>query len=675
MSILEKEINIILESDIIVLVVNMKKIKLFWVFLVSFIYMEIIYKIFVVHHFGISLLNMFLYIIFLSFCLNLICNLFKNPKVNKIISFCILGIISIWFSASYVLKSYFDITLSLEAFFLADQVADFAFKGLIEVLRRLPIIILYLIPFILSLIFQKHIHFEQNKKQNIIIMIIGLLLSYLLYIGSLRIDKENNYSSYYLYYKINDTTLNVDNFGVLNAFFINLKRNIFGFKEELILDTNIDINSNEEGNDNNTPEVINYDYNNLDFDFNSLKETETNNNVKLIHEYMASNSGTLQNEYTGIFKDKNLILFMAESFNEIAVREDLTPTLYKLVNSGFIFDNFYTPTIYSTIGGEFQELSGLYAQSTSILSKFRSGNIAFPQGISNKFKEMGYQTYAYHNNTYTFQDRNKYLKSMGFDNFKACGNGLEKEINCNIWPRSDVELIEKTIDEYTMNDDKFMVFYATNSGHSPYDSLTANAMARKHKEEYEAFNLPYSKRAASYLASQMELDRALETLINKLAEKGILEDTVIALVGDHYPYELNMNEINEFSTFKREEKVTVNKSSFIFWNSAMEPVHISKVGSQLDVMPTIYNAFGVNYDSRLFIGNDILSTSDGLAIFADRSWVSDKGVYYYSKREFIPNEGIEYDDNYIKYMNNMVNNKITISKMIIENDYYRKLFK
>ena len=73
---------------------------------------------------------------------------------------------------------------------------------------------------------------------------------------------------------------------------------------------------------------------------------------------MNSDSGTLKNEYTGMFEGKNLILFMAESFNEIAVNKELTPTLYKLVNSGFVFENFYTPTIYSTIGGEFQEMTG-----------------------------------------------------------------------------------------------------------------------------------------------------------------------------------------------------------------------------------------------------------------------------------------------------------------------------
>ena len=137
---------------------------------------------------------------------------------------------------------------------------------------------------------------------------------------------------------------------------------------------------------------------------------------------------------------KNLILFMAESFNEIAVDEKRTPTLYKLVNNGFVFKDFYTPTISSTIGGEFQELTGLIAAS-GFLSPWKKGENAYPFGIANIFKDMGYATFAYHDHSYTFQNRNKYLKAVGFDNFKACRNGLENLINCNQWPESDVEMI------------------------------------------------------------------------------------------------------------------------------------------------------------------------------------------------------------------------------------------
>lgn len=645
----------------------MKKLNLFFVFFISFIYMEFLYKILIYHSiFRLSIINMLLFLIPLSIILAIICSLFKKKLINKTMFITVLCLIAIWFCAEYVVRSYFGFYLSFSTFKIADQVGDFIHQGVVEVLKRLPGIILFFVPVILSLIFGKHLNFEKYNLKKYLILLCMSLGFYGVYLVGLNIDKNKNYSSYELYYDINDVSLNMENFGVLNSFFIDLKRNIFGFNEKIVIDNN---ELNNKG-DNINEEIV-YEYNNLDIDFDYLIKNESNNNIKNIHEYFKNDSGTLKNKYTGFFEDKNLILFMAESFNEIAVNKELTPTLYKLVNSGFVFENFYTPTIYSTIGGEFQELTSLYAESVGVLSKFRSGDITFPQGISTKFKEAGFNTYAYHNNSYNFQDRNKYLKSLGFDNFKACYNGLEKLINCKKWPQSDTEMIKATVNDY-INNDKFMVFYATVSGHEPY--IWSNSSSSKYKEEYMSYGLDYTEGPASYLAAQMELDRALELLIKKLSDAGKLEDTVIALVGDHYPYELSIDEINEVSSYKKDERVTVNKSNFILWNSEMDTVNVSKVGSQLDVIPTIYNVFGINYDSRLIIGKDILSTEGGLAMFGDRSWVTDKGIYYASARKFVPVDGESYDEDYVKKINQIVNNKITMSKLIIENNYYKKVF-
>jgi len=648
----------------------MKKVSVILVYLVSFIYMEFLYKIFIYDNiFRISIINMLLFLVPFVLLLGILTRLFKDSKWNKIVFIVIMIIISVWFCAQYVVKDYFDFYISLSTFEVADQLGDFASKGVIETLKRIPGIILFFLPLILSLIFNKYINFKPCKRKKSLAIFCIVLLTYVMYLLSLNINRNKAYSSYALYYNVNDVSLNMENFGVLNTFIIDLKRAVFGFEEKIIINTGLNGNVNNPQN-NNHPVV--YEYNNLDIDFNSLLENENDKQVKQLHEYFSRDTGTLKNEYTGIFEGKNLILFMAESYNEIAVDKTLTPTLYKLVNSGFVFENFYTPTIYSTIGGEFQELTSLYAQSTSILSKFRSGNIIFPQGIGNVFNDLNYSTYAYHNNSYAFQNRNKYLKSLGFDNFKACYNGLEKLINCKEWPQSDVAMIEATYSDY-INEDDFMVFYATVSGHSSYN--WGNAAARRNKEEYMKVGLPYSEGPASYIAAQMELDKALELLIQKLDEAGKLEDTVIALVGDHYPYELTIDQINEVSSYKRDAVVTVNKSNFILWNSEMDTVKISKVGSQLDVIPTIYNAFGIDYDSRLFIGKDILSTEGGLAIFGNRSWVTDKGTYFAASGKFVPVDGVEVEDDYVKSINQIVNNKITMSKLIIENNYYKKVLK
>ena len=111
---------------------------------------------------------------------------------------------------------------------------------------------------------------------------------------------------------------------------------------------------------------------------------------------MLKDTGTDKNQYTGLFKDYNLIYITAESFSQIAVSEEITPTLYKLTHTGFIFDNYYTPNNLSTIGGEFQSLTGLYPDS-SILSKWRTGSNYFPYGLGKVFKDLDYNTFAYHN--------------------------------------------------------------------------------------------------------------------------------------------------------------------------------------------------------------------------------------------------------------------------------------
>lgn len=578
-----------------------------------------------------------------------------SEKLNKFIFYFTFVFWSLWFSAQYVVKEFFDFYISFSVLQIADQVTSFLGKAVIETVKRLPGIILLCIPLILVIIFKRKIFFKRTNGYKIGMALIMLLFSGIGYVYSLSIGKEKSFSPYELFYHINNPALNIEKEGIINTFFIDSYRFIFGF-EEKIYDNNGVTNTVE----------TNYEPNTLDIDFDSLlNDYAGNNKVTTLTNYI-KDKYTYQNEYTGKFKGKNLILFMGESFNEIAVRKDITPTLYKLANNGFVFSNYYTPTIYSTIGGEFQELTGLYANFSS-LKTFRNGTNSFPYGIGNLFKNEGYNVYAYHNNSYAFQDRNVYLKTLGFDNFLACYNGLEKRINCRIWPQSDVEMIDSTTNDYINSDKPFMVFYATVSGHAGY-SFSENAMARKHKEEIEKFNLGYSEGPLSYLAANMELDKALESLINKLKDAGKLDDTVIALVGDHYPYELSIDEINEISSYKKDAKIEVNHSKFILYNSAMENVNISKVGSTIDVLPTIYNLFNLKYDSRLIIGTDLLSTSDGLAMFDNRSWVTDKGSYFTATGEFIKKSDIS--DDYVNKQMQIVNNKINLSSYFMDTNYY-----
>ena len=488
-------------------------------------------------------------------------------------------------------------------------------------------------------------NYNKINKRNMVLYLILILNSYNIYCLSVMLNNSLNN----LYYNVDNSSLYKEYVGVIPSTLLDIKRSMFGFEDKVVsVNKNVNIKTK-------------YDKNVIDVDFDKLISDETDKTLLSMHNYFKEENGTYKNKYSEYFKDKNLILFMAESFNSIAVNEELTPTLYELVNNGFVFNNFYSPLVLSTIGGEYQELTGLYPNIEMLSKVWRNGKNSYEWGIGNRFKDMGYNTYAYHDNQYDFQNRNQYLKSIGLDNYLGCGNGLETRIDCTVWPQSDVDMINSTVDDY-INDDKFFVYYATVSGHMDYNY--GNYIANKNKSFVE--EMDYSLESKAYLATQIELDRALLNLINKLKKSGKLDDTVIALVGDHYPYALDMDNINEISDYERDDLFLVNKSNFILWNSKMDKVKIDKVGSQIDVLPTLYNLFGVKYDSRLIIGKDILSDDEGLSIFNNLSWISDKGKYNSVTGEFV-GDG---DEEYVNNMNNIVANRVSMSKYLIKYNYY-----
>lgn len=592
--------------------------------------------------------SVFIYSLFSSFVITLLMTVWSE-KVNRIFSYIIYFVLCFWFSLETIFKSFLQTFFSLSMFKLTDQAMGFAGETFKVIINNLHYLIIFFIPFILLIIFRKKLDFDirENKLYlfSYIILIPLSFLSHRLYINSTK--NSDNLSLYDLYYNVDNISLSIQKMGVLASTGIDIYRNIFGFEDKIIT-VNYENNEDKE-------EVFIYDKNILDLD---LSNNNLNSDIK---KYIEDNPGTSQNKYTGLFENKNLIFIVAESFSEIGVREDLTPTLYKLTHNGFVFNNFYVPYYLSTIGGEFQSLTGLYP-NYSTLKTWRNGQNSFPYGLSFTFKDKGYNTYAYHAHSGYFQDRYKYLKALGFDNFKACEMGLN--INCNMWPESDIEMINASISDYINSDKPFMTYYMTVSGHLDY-TREGNSIVSKNWKEVES--LSYSDKAKAYLATQIELDRALEILINKLEESGKLDDTVIVMLADHYPYGLSLDEINELSNYKRDGLFEINHNSLVIYNSNMKSIKVDKVGMPIDVLPTVYNLFGINYDSRLLAGTDLFSNSEGMVILDNFSWITDRGRYNSLTNKYTGDITTEYIDN----INNIIQNKIIFSKNMLMYDGYK----
>ena len=403
----------------------------------------------------------------------------------------------------------------------------------------------------------------------------------------------------------------------------------------------------------------------LEIDFETLIAEAPTKTVAEMHQYFQNSSITNKNKYTGMFEGYNLIMITAEGFSPYAVHEELTPTLYKLTHEGFVFDNFYTPLWgVSTSDGEYVACTGLLPKS-GVWSFYRSGSNAMPFGLGNQFSKLGYQCRAYHDHTFDYYSRDISHPNMGYE-YKGVGNGLEIKES---WPESDLEMMEVTIPEY-IGQEPFHTYYMTVSGHLYYTFL-GNSMSNKNRSLVA--DLPYPESAQAYIACNIELDRALEHLIQELEAAGIADHTVIALSADHYPYGLEKEVMDELAGHVVEENFELYKNHFILWTPSIEePIHVEKAACSMDIIPTLCNLFGLEYDSRMFMGRDLLSEEhQGLVIFGNRSFITDKVMFNSMTGEMTKLTEEELPEDYLRKMNKIVNDKFQYSAKILEEDYYQ----
>lgn len=646
-----------------------KKLPLFLHYTFLIIYLEIAYKALVLKNvFSLNTLTILLFSIPFILFATILSSLF-NDKINKVISVLNSIFITFIFASQYIYYAFYDSIFSIYSIKAGTgQVFGEFFSAISKmIIDNIWGLLVIILPCILFIIFKSKIFDFTRKKVMFITEIILLIVFFVITKLTVHFNTNGMYSLNRIYNESHAPMITINKVGLLSMEVLDLKRYLFGFEEKLVVD-----NIHEEKPDIK-PEKK---YNILDIDFDQLESNEVNETIKTLHQYFKGVTPTEQNEYTGIFKGKNLIYITAEGLDTIAIDKDITPTLYKMVNSGFIFKNYYQPLFtVSTSDGEYMYLNSLIPKE-GVWSFYRSSNIKMPFSLGTEFNKLGYGAVnAYHDHTYTYYNRDESHPNLGFNIYKGCGNGLETLMNCKRWPESDVEMIDATINDY-IDKDKFMIYYMTVSGHLNY-TFSGNSMSYKNKDVVK--DLPYSDNVKAYIAANVELDRALEKLLGYLTEKGKLDDTVIVISPDHYPYGLKTYELNEVSKTDRSDKFEMFHTSLILYNNAMkENKVVEKYVSSIDVLPTVYNLFGVNYDSRLLMGTDALSESEGLVMLSDRSWINENGSYNSMTGKFTSfKEGLPED--YVSKINAKVYGKFTTSSLLLYEkngkylDYYSKL--
>ena len=675
------------------------------------LYQELLLRLFDrdVVFFGIALLRLTLFSLAAGLGLFLILDLLPWRGAARTAGGAVIGVWTVLLCVERGCRSMFGLYygLTLMGSMAGDVVGDFGGIVLQVALGLLPFILLSLAPLAAYIPLRRTVIREKGQGPWARIILAGGLAACQLFGWAL--SAFGGTSGYYTY----EYTANagVPHFGLVTAIRLELKYAVLGMPVpplDVFLDDPLSTPTAAPPVETGAPtagptggpsqQPTPSGPNVLDIDFAALAEGETDETLKGMHQYFASLTPSEKNEYTGMFQGKNLILITAEAFSPYVIDKKLTPTLYRLSHEGFVFTNYYQPDWgQSTCGGEFANTTGIIPNLIDGRMTTRTAkNNCMPFTLGSLFAATGYRVPAWHNHTYDYYGRNEYLTAFGYD-YQGIGSGLEYpgELEAQ-WPKSDLIMMENTVDsyinEYVNNGTLFHAYYMTVSGHAEY-SFSGNAMAYKNREAAQAACPDASEAVQAYIACTLELEYAMNYLVDKLEAAGIADDTLIVMTADHYPYALltdRADYYNELRGFEDTELVTSRyRSALIMWSGCIgEPIVVDTPCSSIDIVPTLCNLFGLDYDSRLYSGRDVFATNYEadrysncmpLVVFADNkgqgnSWITAAGVYEASTGTFTPNEGVTVDSDYIARVNRLVAGKINYSRLMVQKDYYRLLF-
>lgn len=575
----------------------------------------------------------------------------------------------------YCCKSYFKSYwgLSFITQMTGNVVGNF-FSTMVEIiLGRIVFILLSFLPLIALIVFRRRLLPGKTLSVRCRVMALAVFAvcqavgSALCYTGEDRADYTYNYVTDYA----------VPRFGLAATIRLEAQYAIFGLPDAPVIQVDEPV----------PDEPMVYDYNKMELDFTATSDLVGGSTLENMHNYFSSKTASQQNEYTGMFKGKNLIQITAEAFSPYVISKELTPTLYKLTHEGFVFTNYYQPGWgQSTTGGEFAHMTG-------IIPTWVNGNLSFyashqdymPFALGNQFRALGYTTVAYHNNSYTYYNRHLTHPNLGYD-YYGQGNGLTLTVPG--WPYSDLEMMELTapayIEDYVNTGKPFHAYYMSVSGHANWG--WGNAMSAKNREAAVAAYPNASQPVQGYIAANLELEYALTYLLEQLEAAGIADDTVICMTADHYPYALVTDEVDYYQELsgKQDSELDISryKNTWLLWSGSMESsVTVNTPCSAIDILPTVSNLFGLEFDSRLMSGHDVFaqnynasqaSTCMPLVILPTNrgySWITAAGTYDAKTRTFTPNPGITVADDYVKTVSSLIDAKYSYARQLIQYDY------
>lgn len=370
----------------------------------------------------------------------------------------------------------------------------------------------------------------------------------------------------------------------------------------------------------------------------AAQQEELPNQIKEIKQISTLPEDELK--YSGIAKDKNIIVIQAEAFQVFPLNlkvdgVEITPFLNELIK-----DSLYFPNVYQQIGpgntsdAEFIFNTSLYSAPWTATSETFGDRVipSFPKLL----KGEDYKSLTFHANDVSFWSRNNLYPALGFDQYydiKFFGN---KDV-IGIGP-SDEVLYSKAMPELKKlynKDQKFYAQFVTLSSHHPF-KIPAEKHPVRLPDRYKG------TLAGDYLQAIHYTDKTLQEFVQNLKNEGMWEDTIFVLYGDHFGLQPSGLKESDLALLKE-----ITGQDYTFLDQFNIPLIISvpgqnaaelieNPGSQIDMLPTLANLIGLSMENYVHFGQDIVNYPDNL--FGMRYYMP-YGSFFNNEIAFKPAEG------------------------------------
>lgn len=448
---------------------------------------------------------------------------------------------------------------------------------------------------------------------------------------------------------------------------------------------NVYINFNDSNKSYSISGLYEYSFKNFCLTFLAKEKTEDETQIEFLKEiFYSEEEEEYLTEYTGLFKDKNVIFLQMEGIDNWLVTKETMPNLYKLLNNSINFTNHYS--YYngggSTFNSEFAVNTGYLTPITYTQNAYTFNKNTFTYSMAHLFKNVGYSVNAFHMNSSEYYSRGINYNNWGFDKYYGLKD-LNQYTDSTYQLDRELILNETFYDLMFKQEGKFVDYIITYSTHMPFTPARAVCkliLDTKAKEE-AALNPPSEDETTEIIEPEYnyteeecikiqagETDYMISLLMKALEDNGLLDNTIIVGFTDHYLY--NVSDKTILDQYKDTSNNLINKTPFFIWSNKMKKKTITKVTSQVNILPTVLNLAGLEYHKDYYTGEDALNKNyQGIAFFNDYSWYDGK-IYVENGQVALGNK---IDATILEEKNNYINFIIKKNDLVLKYDYFKQL--